>query len=661
VLQNSGSTAGSVGIYVENADAFPAGPGITNVVGLASICSSTSVGCRRIAGYFETKPGFACGGFSQEYAIVVPNNGGVSSIGYTPPTISGQQFDVNGNVASNGTTLTSDSILKTNINPIVNSIATIKRLKPKSFYFDTTNNYGLTFSSKKQYGFIAQNVQQILPELIYKGEVLSDSTHAGLAYSTLNYNAFIGLLTAGMQQQQLSIDSLRSNSGGGSSATAYNGLSIDSSAAGQVVLGNDFGSTNAQLTSDREIPLNGNSIYFSSDNTLGANKNRVFIGLDPGSSLPANSKLYVQESSTGSPFRYSTAIDASNLDNATSPSIVLAGISGRAAGTNSSSGTNIGGSFRAQNAPNNNHGIEGVAGTVNLVKGSSLTIFAPAQYVGGVFYANPASGTNAIGVYSSVPNVSGNYAGYFDGDVYVNGGSNSGTGYLVASDAMFKTNINAITNASAIISQLQPKTFYFDTANSYKLHFSNKKQYGLIAQDVQTVLPELVGSSTKPAEYDTAGNVTTAAVTYKNLNYDAFIALLIKSHQEMQSQLDSMKVVMASCCTNNTQMFNKPGNTNKTSAIDVELNNADIIVLNQNTPNPFAEQTTITYNIPQSTNVAQILFYDVNGRQIKAVDITKKGAGQLNVYANDLTNGIYSYTLIADGKIIDTKKMIKQQ
>ena len=93
----------------------------------------------------------------------------------------------------------------------------------------------------------------------------------------------------------------------------------------------------------------------------------------------------------------------------------------------------------------------------------------------------------------------------------------------------------------------------------------------------------------------------------------------------------------------------------------VELSDADVVVLNQNQPNPFAEQTTITYSIPQNTGNAQILFYDVNGKQIKAVDITSKGKGQLLVYANDLTSGIYSYTLIVDGKIVDTKRMIKQQ
>ncbi|MFI5141478.1 MAG: T9SS type A sorting domain-containing protein [Bacteroidia bacterium] len=65
--------------------------------------------------------------------------------------------------------------------------------------------------------------------------------------------------------------------------------------------------------------------------------------------------------------------------------------------------------------------------------------------------------------------------------------------------------------------------------------------------------------------------------------------------------------------------------------------------------------------IDNLTGAPQLLFYDVNGKQIQNVNITTKGKGQLNVYANDLTNGVYSYTLIVDGKIIDTKKMVKQQ
>ena len=43
---------------------------------------------------------------------------------------------------------------------------------------------------------------------------------------------------------------------------------------------------------------------------------------------------------------------------------------------------------------------------------------------------------------------------------------------------------------------------------------------------------------------------------------------------------------------------------------------------------------------------------------MKEVEITKTGSGQLNVYAQDLSSGIYTYTLVADGVTIDSKKMV---
>lgn len=113
---------------------------------------------------------------------------------------------------------------------------------------------------------------------------------------------------------------------------------------------------------------------------------------------------------------------------------------------------------------------------------------------------------------------------------------------------------------------------------------------------------------------------------------------------------------------NGTIMGN--GNNNvmgsSNNSINVELSNPDVAVLNPAAPNPFAEQTLITFHIPLKATSAQILFYDSNGKLIKTVDINKKGKGQMYVFANDLSSGTYSYTLVVDGKIIDTKKMIKQ-
>jgi hypothetical protein len=55
-----------------------------------------------------------------------------------------------------------------------------------------------------------------------------------------------------------------------------------------------------------------------------------------------------------------------------------------------------------------------------------------------------------------------------------------------------------------------------------------------------------------------------------------------------------------------------------------------------------------------------LLFYNAQGKLIQSVDLKEKGKGSLNVFASDLSNGIYTYTLVVDGKIMESKKMVKQ-
>ena len=53
------------------------------------------------------------------------------------------------------------------------------------------------FNDKKQWGFIAQEVEEVMPELVGTDE---DD------YLTLNYNGFVPLLTKAMQDQQTEIE-----------------------------------------------------------------------------------------------------------------------------------------------------------------------------------------------------------------------------------------------------------------------------------------------------------------------------------------------------------------------------------------------------------------------------------------------------------------------
>lgn len=96
------------------------------------------------------------------------------------------------------------------------------------------------------------------------------------------------------------------------------------------------------------------------------------------------------------------------------------------------------------------------------------------------------------------------------------------------------------------------------------------------------------------------------------------------------------------------------------SQMDVVLAKTNTIILNQNVPNPFAENTVITYSIPEHFSKAQIVFTTITGEHVKTVEIKTPGRGQVNVFASDISKGLYLYTLIVDGKQADRKKMVKQ-
>lgn len=129
--------------------------------------------------------------------------------------------------------------------------------------------------------------------------------------------------------------------------------------------------------------------------------------------------------------------------------------------------------------------------------------------------------------------------------------------------------------------------------------------------------------------------------------------------------MDSLKQVVSQCCAAGTLQGGGLRNSNQngndevgksiTNKITVELENTNSIILNQNDPNPFAEQTKITWTIPSDNNSmdANLFFYDRNGTVFKTVKIEQTGYGELTVYASNLSSGVYTYTLSVNGKLID--------
>jgi hypothetical protein len=335
------------------------------------------------------------------------------------------------------------------------------------------------------------------------------------------------------------------------------------------------------------------------------------------------------------------------------------GISGEARVLNSTSTfVNSIGILGVATVDNNNPIAYGVRGRASGSSRANYSIFGDAASGS----SNVANSTGGLG----------NYAGYFAGNVYI-------ATLLTPSDEIIKQNITSIENATTILNQLNPKTFNFKTEDFPHMNLSSQLQYGLIAQEVETVLPELITNNYHPANVDTAGNVINEAVEFKGLDYKAFVPILIAGFKEQQSLIthrDSMLLAMhtrlselenrlnscAPCNNGNNTRTISPSTQTESETIttkEIKLSN-HAIVLMQNSPNPFKEKTTISYTIPEKSGYAQIIFNDNLGRIIKTVDIETTGKGELIVYAEDLSNGTYTYSLVIDGKTIDTKKMLKR-
>ena len=266
-----------------------------------------------------------------------------------------------------------------------------------------------------------------------------------------------------------------------------------------------------------------------------------------------------------------------------------------------------------------------------------------------------------------------------NGNLNVSGNANV-SGLFTNSDAMFKTNIEDISSPLGIINQLQARKYYFDTTSFNEFAFEEDLQYGFIAQELEQVLPDLVENRTSPVQYDSLGNQISIPYTYKSVEYQEIIPIAVGAIQELSSENDSLRNVVTNLndrlsalenclsallptlCQMNQQAIqaNTPqAQEQLRKDIAVTLTNRSTIILDQNVPNPFAEQTVINFSIPETVKKAQIHFYNQEGRIIQTVDVIERGLGSITVFGADLSSGVYTYTLVADGQIVSTKKMMK--
>ena len=228
----------------------------------------------------------------------------------------------------------------------------------------------------------------------------------------------------------------------------------------------------------------------------------------------------------------------------------------------------------------------------------------------------------------------------------------------VASDQMLKEMVTPVNNISSLLSNLNTYSYKYKKEQFPNVGIDGGYHYGLMAQELEQVFPMLVSDHTAGALYDSTGSEIAPAVDYKTINYLELIPLLIQGFKEQQETINTLTGQITALQTEMDNSVELPDSAVNRSSIT--LSNEEIIVLNQNSPNPFKDKTEISYSIPETVQEAVIMFYDQNGKVLQKFEISHRGPGSLTVYGEDLTSGIYSYTLMVDGQNHQTKRMLKQ-
>lgn len=250
--------------------------------------------------------------------------------------------------------------------------------------------------------------------------------------------------------------------------------------------------------------------------------------------------------------------------------------------------------------------------------------------------------------------ISGMYAGYFLGNMKVTGTIFYGN-LTQSSDMQLKQNVVGLETSIPVVKgvntlntvlQMAPVEYNLkqqyqeskgDSATVKKALYDEdsqlfqKKHFGLIAQDLQKIYPELV------YEGDDG---------YLGVDYIGIVPLLIQSIKDLKAEVDGLK--SANIATEKSAQ----------EGVSISPGEVSTAVLYQNTPNPFDSQTTIRFEIPESVQNAQLHLCNMTGTLLKTLQINQRGVGDVIINGNEFNPGMYLYSLVCDGRIVDTKQML---
>ncbi|MBR4199143.1 MAG: T9SS type A sorting domain-containing protein [Bacteroidales bacterium] len=149
--------------------------------------------------------------------------------------------------------------------------------------------------------------------------------------------------------------------------------------------------------------------------------------------------------------------------------------------------------------------------------------------------------------------------------------------------------------------------------------------------------------------------VSTDGEGNKYIDYVSLVPVLVASIQEQQQIIESQNAIIEDI---RTQMYKMQDTLHQLVLRRDSLATATNSHLDQNIPNPFDEGTNIGYYISTDATMATLYIFNMSGILIDALNITQFGTGSIDFDGSLLPEGMYVYTLVVDGNIADSKRMM---
>ena len=226
------------------------------------------------------------------------------------------------------------------------------------------------------------------------------------------------------------------------------------------------------------------------------------------------------------------------------------------------------------------------------------------------------------------------------------------------SDGRYKKEIKEDIAGLEFINKLRPISYTVDEAAladalnipdsvTTQLQAGRKpvvRQTGFVAQEVEAII--------KKGNYSfNAVNTPQNDSDHYSIRYAEFVVPLVKAVQELTAKLAAQETEL-SALKKQLEISKNEGER----AIDHPQHQR--AALQQNNPNPFSVATEISVSLPENVDQANLTFYTLEGKQLKVLPLLHRGDFSVQLKSSEFTNGLYIYALIADGKMIDTKRLM---